>query len=68
MSAPHQPRYAQFARVHDFTPGNEPPMYEYAAWLKGKWSQWFAEQGRKPTYLTEKDHAEFDAWLEKETT
>lgn len=63
----YQTRYAEFARIKGFTPGNEPLMHEYISWIKGKWSQWRAQSGCASRYLTPEDHAAFDAWLAKES-
>jgi hypothetical protein len=66
----HQYRYKQFARVRGFELGSpdSPMMHEYIEWIKGKWSQWWAHVGLKPTYLTPEVHDAFDAWLAKEKT
>lgn len=64
----YQTRYAQFARVRGFEPGNEPLMHEFISWVRTKWVMWAGLNGRKNLYhLTPEDHAAFDKWLEKET-
>lgn len=67
----YQHRYVQFARVRGFEPGSPeaPPIYEFINWIRGKWGQWAALNGRKDTYsLSQEDHASFDAWLSLEAT
>ncbi len=64
----YQHRYAQFARVRGFTEGNEPLMHEFITWINRKWSEWRVATRFRSSYLTQEDHAAFDAWLEKETT
>lgn len=64
----YQPRYAQFARVRGFNPGDEPLMHEFISWVRLKWAIWAGLHGRKDLRgLTQEDHKAFDAWLEKET-
>ena len=64
----YQRRYAQFARVRGFGPGNEPLMYEYISWIKGKWDEWRKVAGCASRYLAPEDHAAFDEWLSKEAS
>ena len=66
----YTPRYMQFARVRGFTPGTaeQPPMHEFISWVRGKWNQWAAHTQRKTLHpLSQQDHADFDAWLCKES-
>lgn len=65
----YQRRYVQFARVRGFEPGSPeaPLLHEFIKWVRRKWVEWAALNGRKDLYsLTPADHASFDEWLSKE--
>lgn len=62
----YQPRFVAYAKAQGVTPEALAATrfgVGFICWINAKWSAFCAEFKRDRGFLSERDHADFDAWL-----